>query len=102
MLILETKNNNYSLILWRSTAFDFHKYKECTQQMNCVSLGSGTHVYVPACKHTHADITPSDKYDIHVSKTRQKKKSLFFPSPEGTSSTRRAGLKQDVGITARI
>lgn len=41
--------------------------------MNCVSLGSGTHVYAPACKHTHADITQSDKYDIHVSETRQKK-----------------------------
>lgn len=44
----------YSLILWRRSAFDFHKYKykECTQHRNCISLGKGTHVDVPACKHT--------------------------------------------------
>ena len=49
MLILGEKKG-YSLILWRSTAFDFHKYKykECTQQMNCVSLGRGTRMYVLA------------------------------------------------------
>ena len=51
-ILVGEKKRGYSLIPWRSAAFNFHKYKykECTQPMKCVSLGRGAHT----CTRLHA------------------------------------------------
>ena len=64
----------------------------------CTRLHANKHTWI----YTDAQVqAQNSKYDIHVY-VRIHRKILFPAPPEGISSTRRAGLKQDVGITARI
>lgn len=65
------------------------------RQNTCTRLHANTHAHTYGYKQAQCD-----KYDIHVKKNPEK--SLFLASPEGIACTRRAGLEQDVGITASI